>query len=114
MLIISPYRSYATWVFDDPTVGLVKEPFVAGIPEMIDVMVKDIPDAASGFKMLFSARPFPKYQAELTWQREEYGGNWYRWQDKDMEGWLCPALLLYFEAAPEKLYFKAEAMKKSP
>lgn len=39
ILIIAPYRYEGTWVFDDPNVGLVREPFVAGVPEMIDHLV---------------------------------------------------------------------------
>jgi len=35
MLVTSPYLINGTWVFDAPTVGLVKEPFVAGIPTML-------------------------------------------------------------------------------
>ncbi len=36
--IILPYRYEGMWVFDDPRVGLVREPFVSGIPEMIDLL----------------------------------------------------------------------------
>ncbi|MFQ5804032.1 MAG: DUF6717 family protein [Candidatus Methylomirabilales bacterium] len=108
MMVIFPYWADGTWVFDDPAVGLVKEPFVEGVPEMINDLVKDIPDARNGFRLLFSASPFPGYQRELTWLREEYGGNWYRLEERPMEGWLCPALYRYFEKAPEKLYVKAE------
>ncbi|OYW17217.1 MAG: hypothetical protein B7Z55_12980 [Planctomycetales bacterium 12-60-4] len=39
IMVIAPYVDAGTWVFDDPSTGLVKEPFVAGIPEMIDVLV---------------------------------------------------------------------------
>jgi hypothetical protein len=39
IMVIAPYRHEGTWVFDDPSAGLVKEPFVAGIPEMIDILV---------------------------------------------------------------------------
>ena len=42
------------WVFDDPSVGLAREPFVSGIDEMIDGLVENIPDAASGFRLIFS------------------------------------------------------------
>jgi hypothetical protein len=52
--------------------------------------------------------PFPGYQAEMLLLRKEYGGNWYRWESKNMEGWLCPALFKYFTKAPTKLYCKAE------
>ena len=38
--VIVPYRHASTWVFDDPRVGLSQEPFVSGIPEMIDTMDK--------------------------------------------------------------------------
>ena len=110
MLVIFPYRYEGTWVFDDERVGLEREPFVSGIPEMIDILVQDIPKAELGFKLLFSANPFPGYQAELVWVREEYGGNWYRWQDKNLEGWLCPALFKYFSETPRQIYCKAEKL----
>lgn len=110
--IISPYWLHDTWVFDDPATGLVQEPFVAGVPVMIDDLVADIPDARSGFRLLFSALPFPGYQRKLEWVREEMGGNWYRSEEPPMEGWLCPALFRYFESAPAELYVRAEAMKR--
>ncbi len=110
IMVIAPYwvDDLAAWVFDDPKVGLEQEPFVSGVPEMIDWLVRDIPNARSGFRMVFSAAPFPGYQKMLTWQREEKDGNWYACDDPPMEGWLCPALFRYFDKAPLKLYVKAE------
>lgn len=106
--VIAPYKYEGMWVFDDPRVGLVREPFVSGIDKMIDLLVKDIPNAQKGFRLIFSERPFPGYEVKLDWCREEFGGNWY-WSDKyQMEGWLCPALFKYFETAPKELYGKAE------
>ena len=64
---------------------------------MIDTMVANIPNAEKGFRLLFASAPFPGYQVELKKIREEYEGVWYRWDDNG-EGWLCPALLLYFPA----------------
>lgn len=78
---------------------------------MIDLLVAEIPNAALGFKLIFSANPFPGHQAELTWQKEEYGGNWYRWDAKNLEGWLCPALFHYFNQAPAKIYCQAERLR---
>jgi len=75
--LIIPYRYEGMWVFDDPRVGLDKEPFVSGTDTMIDVLVQNIPDAQTGFRLLFSASPFPGYQFNLNWRREEFGGNWY-------------------------------------
>ncbi|BBD57827.1 hypothetical protein NIES2109_05950 [Nostoc sp. HK-01] len=110
MMVIFPYRHNQTWVFDDERLGLVQEPFVSGVPEMIDILVQGIANVEEGFKLLFSASPFPGYQAELTWLREEYNGNWYLWREKGLEGWLCPALFKYFEQAPAKIYCQAEGL----
>ncbi len=109
-MVIAPYWYQGTWVFDDESVGLNKEPFVAGVPEIINELVKDIPNARSGFRLLFSSVPFPGYQIELTRVKEEYGGYWYRVKDQSAEGWLCPALFKYFETAPETIYVKAEQL----
>lgn len=108
LMVIQPYWYEGTWVFDDASKGLDKEPFVQGMPEMIDVLVNDIPNARAGFVLLFSSQPFAGYQVELTLVREEYGGHWYKVKDLEVEGWLCPALLRYFESPPESLYIKAE------
>ncbi len=112
--VIAPYwlESVQTWVFDDPTVGLVQEPFVSGIPEMIDDLVRDIPDARQGFRLLFSSGTFPGYRRKLSWVREEMGGNWHRAEEPPTDGWLCPALFRYLESAPAELYVKAEAIKR--
>ena len=107
--IIAPYKYEGMWVFDDPTVGLTREPFVAGIDKMIDQLVTHIPGAEQGFRLLFSATPFPGHNVKLEWRREESGGNWYYCPRFDMEGWLCPALFKYFEDTPQELYGRAEA-----
>lgn len=108
LILIMPYRHAGTWVFDDPSAGLVREPFVAGVPEMIDVLVRDIPGATNGFRLLFSAQPFPGYQKKLTWLRGDMGGNYYKMEEPAMEGWLCPAMFRYYRTAPKELYVKAE------
>jgi len=102
--IIHPYKYDDIWVFDDEKVGLVREPFVGGTNQIIDRMVAHIPNAEAGFSLLFSAHPFPGYQAKFDWRREEYGGNWYYNQDLDLEGWLCPALFKYFNETPKEFY----------
>lgn len=107
--VIAPYRYLDMWVFDDPRVGLVAEPFVAGADTMIDRVVADIPDAEKGFVMVFSQFPFPGHQFRLEWQRAENGGNWYHLADLGMDGWLCPALFKYFEAPPKDLFVQVKA-----
>ena len=112
ILVIAPYWYNGTWVFDDEAAGLKREPFVAGVPEMIDVLVKEIPEARSGFRLLFAASPFPRYQKKLTWLRGDMGGNYYRLEDPSMDGWICPAMFRYYKTAPKELYVKAESKRR--
>ncbi|QDT00881.1 DUF6717 family protein [Adhaeretor mobilis] len=112
IMVIAPYRHEGTWVFDDDSTGLVKEPFLAGVPEMIDVLVEDIPDADEGFRLLFSAKPFPGHQEKLTWLRGDSEGNFYAIDDPPMEGWICPAMFKYYSKAPKNLYVKAECIQE--
>lgn len=112
IMVIAPYWHAGTWVFDDPRVGLEQEPFVAGVPEMIDVLVADVPDAREGFRLLFSAQPFPDYQKKLTWLRGDMGGHYYALEDPPMEGWLCPAMFQYYEEPPSEIYVKAEPLER--
>ncbi len=108
LMVIAPYKWNGMWVFDDPAVGLDKEPFIAGIDTMIDKMTASIPNAERGFRAVFSASPFPGYTEKLEWRREESGGNWYYSDHYKMEGWLCPALFKYFVSAPREIYVKVE------
>lgn len=110
LLVIAPYRQAGTWVFDDPRAGLQAEPFVSGIPELIDRLVAEanIPDASNGFRLIFSPQPFPGYQTRVLWRRRENAGNWYYAEKYHMEGWLCAALFKYFKRAPREIYVKAE------
>ena len=112
LLVIAPYKYQGAWVFDDPAVGLSREPFIAGIDTMIDKAVVDIPNAEKGFRAIFSASPFPGAELKLEWRREESGGNWYYSDRFNMEGWLCPALLKYFLTAPRQIYVQVEELKR--
>jgi hypothetical protein len=107
--VIHPYRWEGLWVFNDPVAGLTREPFVSGADSIIDRAVEKIPNAALGFTLVFSDRPFPGYQHVFEWRREEFGGHWYYSPALDMEGWLCPALFKYFEAAPREIYAQFRA-----
>jgi hypothetical protein len=110
IMVIAPYRYNGTWVFDDSQLGLVREPFVAGVPAMIDWLVADIPDADQGFRLTFSSRSFPGFQKKLTWVRGDMDGNYYKTDDPSMEGWICPAMFRYYEQAPPELYVQAEPL----
>ena len=117
--IIFPYLLGETWVFDDERTGLKSEAFVMGMSEMIFRMIeaKGIQNADQGFRMTFSDEPFDGHDAELHWLRaddpgEPMSGNWYSGEiaGEVMEGWLCPALLLYFDVPPARLFVKADPL----
>lgn len=111
--MIVPYKKQGMWMFDDERVGLREELFVGGADTIIEQMSAHLPNAASGFRMLFSSSPFPGFHARLEWIREDMAcpGNWYRWAGTDAEGWLCPALFKYFDEAPKNIYVKVETLE---
>jgi hypothetical protein len=109
LIAIFPYKYRGFWVFDDKAVGLLQEPFVSGADVLIERMTAHISNAELGFRLLFSASPFPGFMVELEWRRPEFGGNWYYSRALDLEGWLCAALRKYFEEAPQRIYAKFEA-----
>ena len=111
--MINPYKHRGQWVFDDPAVDLDKEPFVAGADGMIDLATSSIEDAENGFTMLFSDIPFPGHQIELNWVGAEAGGNVYIWKDTGAVGWLCPALLKYFDSPPKNIYVQVKEEKSA-
>ena len=70
-----PYKHKGLWVFDDERVGLVQEPFVAGADVLIDkaLEAKGIQDGDKGFRLIFSAGQFPRFDFKFTWVREGDG-----------------------------------------
>jgi|TARA_B100001741_G_scaffold169171_1_gene139768 hypothetical protein len=106
IMVIRPYKFAGMWVFDDEETGLVREPFVSGADDIIDVMVERIENADDGFALTFSHLPFPGHDLELVRRHTEAGGWWYHSPVLEMDGWLCPALFLYYDEAPERLFAK--------
>lgn len=100
---IHPYRTQGgVWCFDDAQTGLEREPFVGAVNDLLDHFTAHIPGADAGVTCLFSADPFPGWALCLDWVGEFFSGNTYRCGE--VEGWLCPALLRYFPAAPKQIY----------
>src|ERR1700737_738891 len=69
LFVIAPYKYEGIWVFDDPAVGLSREPFIAGIDTMIDKAVAKVPNAERGFRAVFSQSNFPGATFKLQWRR---------------------------------------------
>lgn len=106
-MIIKVYRHCGTWAFTDKARELVHEPFVAGIPEIIDhfVSTNGTQDQET-HSITFSGSDFPGSQGVLQRGRPESGGFWYHFMSlsKTLDGWLCPATLKYFNEHPEHLF----------
>ena len=102
--VIHPYKFNGMWVFDDADKELVKEPFVAGADNIIERLSKAIPNAEAGFNLIFSSEPFPGFTVKLVWLAPVHTGNLYHCEELNTDGWLCPALLKYFETAPKRIY----------
>lgn len=108
MMVIQIYEHCGTWAFTDKARGLTHEPFVAGIPEIIDFCIDAYGDKTKEtHRIVFSAEYFPLCQGHMTKTSNEHGGAWYQFdvQDGGFKGWLCPATLKFFDSHPEKIYF---------
>lgn len=57
--VISPYKHYGMWVFDDPRVGLNQEPFVAGADTWIDLSLPTSPTPSAALRWSFLPRRSP-------------------------------------------------------
>ena len=104
--VIKPYKWHGIWVFDDPAKEINKEPFVAGADAVLDYLSATLNSNSESFLLLFSDTQFPGHTHKAIWQREDEGGNWY--QLAAMQGWLCPALLKYFDDAPSVIYLQCK------
>lgn len=108
--VIYPYRGeYGVWAFDDPEVDLDGEPFVGPINQMIDMLTQ----GGSRCTAYISKSPLPQADAvlekveperDMPWTSE----GWYKLQGTEVVGWLCPALLKYFDGYPEEIYVKID------
>lgn len=109
IMTIKPYKENSVWVFDEEKFNIQKEPFVCGMNEIIDEILKqnyDKENPDNGFNCVFSNNMFPDYQEKLTFIKEEMGGAWYIHEKTNMKGWLCPVLYTYFEKSPKEIFIK--------
>jgi hypothetical protein len=64
ILVIKPYWHLGTWVFDDPATDLVQEPFVSGIPEMINDLGKRHSQRSTRFSITVFRRSIPRISTQ--------------------------------------------------
>jgi len=108
MMSIKIYRYCDTWAFTDISRDLQDEPFVCGIPEIIDYFIEKFSDSKKEtHRIIFSARNFPLSHGKLVKEGMESGGAWYSYENR-AKGWLCPATLKFFDQHPDELYVRFE------
>lgn len=100
------YNKNNTWFFDDSVKDIIKEPFVSGSSELITEIQKRAQLSGDTVSITFSDKPFSDSINTLIWKDSRDNGTWNKYysKDLDMENWLCPVLLVYFEKAPVMLY----------
>lgn len=111
---LRPWKEGQCWLFDDEARGLKREPFVPDASVLIDELVKTfgVKQKEKTIGLLFAARPFPGSVELRRVQSELEGcGVTYRWEEKGLDGWLCPAFFKYFNPTdiPPRLYAIATA-----
>ncbi|MHA1167700.1 MAG: DUF6717 family protein, partial [Candidatus Hodarchaeales archaeon] len=97
---------------------LKAEPFVFGIPEIIDKTIETVLGFTERkkFRLMFSEYKLPNYHVKLNKKPvDEVTGAWYEVEEgpKDLigkEGWLCPATLKYYPDYPRELYIHVEKL----
>lgn len=103
LFIIQPYKALGTWVFDDESRHLLREPFVLGVPAMIDQKLSQKGITGDQFNLVFTSGILPNADAVLVKENDLSEGAWYNLKDTTQNGWLCPALMQYFDDAPETI-----------
>ena len=109
--VIHPYKYMGQWVFDDPSVGLDHEAFVAGADDVCDRLLEMV--GAPGddkFTLVFSADRFPGSQFSFVYTGPGEGdGTYYYCAQLLYSVWLCPALFRYFDAPPVAIHIQAKS-----
>jgi len=102
------YRKGDIWAFDYSSLGIKAEPFVAGIPAIINFHLEKhgmLEQAKrEGFALKFTAEAELNHtDIILDLDLEKDDGGVYRDRESGLEGWLCPALKTFFTNAPPTL-----------
>jgi hypothetical protein len=114
LFVIHPYKEQGQWMFDDESVGLFREPFVAGADTLMERISKEQFGGADKLTLIFSEKPIPNATVVLEiaetvphnpLQPQEYGTD-YHYEGEPV--WLCPALNKYFPESPKEIWISAK------
>lgn len=103
VMTISPYRiEGGMFAFDDPTTGLIREPFIGGA----NYHLSKFAGTGNNCTIAFSGNKIPEYNVKLGLM-DTHPDNGSNYNDETGRNvWLCPAFFKYFEEAPKNLYVK--------
>ena len=116
------YYDEGSWVFDNPSVGLYREPFVAGADEIFDeiIRVRGVADRDHArVDIVFSDVQFPGWELLAQHRGNSMGGDDYSViaseyeMLEDHDFWLCPALLKYYSDAPNRIFMRVTKVSTS-
>lgn len=115
------YYDGGSWVFDNPAVGLIKEPFVAGADEIFDEIahLRAVDPSKAVIDIVFSDVQFPGWELMAEHLGPSMGGDDYsviasEYETlEDHDFWLCPALLKYFSDAPNRIFMRVTKVSTS-
>ena len=93
------------WVYNDSKFEVRDQPLVFGMDLILEKMVKQV-EGGDRLNLVFSSIPFPGSAFSLGFVREETEGFVYCWEEKQLQGWLSPALRNYFPEPPPKIYLQ--------
>jgi len=127
---ITVYRKAKSWVFDEPALGLIAEPFVAGASEIITSIkrAKNIRRRTLDITFSQGYLPFPDATLVCTEKVREveyykdrrgvlrfytpkdakYTSAFYKVVGTDQTCWLCPAQLKFFNNVAQMINIKVE------
>ena len=94
------------WVYDDSKFGVREQPFVFGMDLILERIVEQVEKVEDRLNLVFASIPFPGSEFCLEFVREETEGFVYRWEEKNLQGWLSPSLRNYFPEPPPKIYLQ--------
>jgi hypothetical protein len=103
LFTIFPYKKGGQWMYDDESVDVYEEPFVAGADDLLDLLSNGKDECT----VIFSSSPFPGHQYKFgKMVKEGDSGTFYYSEEHKMEFWLCSVLNLYYPTSPNELYVK--------
>ena len=73
---------------------------------ILESIVEQVEKVEDRLNLVFASIPFPGSEFCLEFVREETEGFVYRWEEKNLQGWLSPSLRNYFPEPPPEIYLQ--------